>query len=93
MIPERFAEVENQRFAFVHIDVDLYQLTRDSIEFFYPCLNPGGILLLTIMDSGRVQATAAADEFFADKDEAVANLPTGQGGRKGGGRLVGGQAP
>ena len=79
-IPERFAEVENQRFAFVHIDVDLYQPTRDSIEFFYPRLNPGGILLLD--DYGFRScpgATAAADEFFTDKDEAVANLPTGQG--------------
>ena len=75
-----FAEVENQRFAFVHIDVDLYQPTRDSIEFFYPRLNPGGILLLD--DYGFRScpgATAAADEFFTDKDEAVANLPTGQG--------------
>lgn len=79
-IPERFAEVAERRFAFVHVDVDLYQPTRDSIEFFYPRLNPGGILILD--DYGFRScpgATAAADEFFADKPEAIANLPTGQG--------------
>ena len=44
-IPERFREVESLRFSFVHVDVDLEQPTRDSLEFFYPRLSPGGVLL------------------------------------------------
>jgi len=40
-IPNRFAEVEDRTFAFVHIDVDLYEPTRDSLEFFYPRLSLG----------------------------------------------------
>ena len=33
-IPERFSEVQALTFSFVHIDVDLYQPTLDSIAFF-----------------------------------------------------------
>ena len=31
-IPDRFHEVESKKFAFVHIDVDLYQPTLDSLN-------------------------------------------------------------
>ncbi|MBL4590407.1 MAG: class I SAM-dependent methyltransferase [Phycisphaerales bacterium] len=44
-IPERFDEVGDAQFSFVHVDVDLYEPTLASIEFFYPRLVPGGILL------------------------------------------------
>jgi len=43
-IPETFAGLENERFAFVHIDVDLYQPVKDSLNFFYERLAPGGII-------------------------------------------------
>jgi len=43
-IPERFAEVADKNFAFVHIDVDIYAPTRDSLEFFYPRLAKGGFI-------------------------------------------------
>ena len=33
-IPDRFEEVESRKFSFVHIDVDLYEPTQDSLEFF-----------------------------------------------------------
>jgi hypothetical protein len=35
-IPERFVGVENRRFCFAHVDVDLYGPTKASLEFFYP---------------------------------------------------------
>lgn len=41
-IPDRFEEVKDQKFSFVHIDVDLYKPTLDSLEFFYPRLAGGG---------------------------------------------------
>jgi O-methyltransferase len=80
-IPTRFDEVAERRFSFVHIDVDLYQPTRDSLEFFYPRLTPGGILLCD--DYGYHTcpgARQAFDEFIADKPEqSVIHVPTGQG--------------
>jgi len=44
-IPTRFVEVEERGFSFVHIDVDLYDPIKDSIEFFYPRLVEGGLMV------------------------------------------------
>jgi O-methyltransferase len=80
-IPTRFDEVAERRFSFVHVDVDLYGPTRDSLEFFYPRLTAGGILLCD--DYGYHTcpgARRAFDEFISDKpEETVVHLPTGQG--------------
>jgi len=45
-VPERFNEVKDLRFSFVYIDVDLYQPARDSLEFFYPRMLKGGIIMI-----------------------------------------------
>ena len=79
-IPDRFADVRGKQFAFVHIDVDLYQPTFDSLNFFYPRLLPGALILLD--DHGFAScpgARAAAIDFFQDKPEPVMDMPTGQG--------------
>ena len=78
-IPERFPEVEDLQFRLVHIDVDLYEPTRDSIEFFFPRLVPGGVLLLD--DHGVMScpgARKAATEYFAKTGDPIVELPTGQ---------------
>lgn len=79
LIPERFPEVADRTFAFVHIDVDLYQPTRDSLEFFYPRMTPGGVILLD--DHGLTTcpgATKAAEEYMAGQRESLVLLTTGQ---------------
>ena len=79
-IPERFGEVAEAKFAFVHIDVDLMQPTRDSVAFFYSRLSEGGILLCD--DYGFTTcpgATRAVDEFLANKPEKMIRLPDGGG--------------
>lgn len=45
-IPEPFGAAENKRFAFVNLDLDLYQPTKDSLEFFFPRLNQGGVIVI-----------------------------------------------
>lgn len=79
-IPDRFAEVATRSFRLVHIDVDLYQPTRDSLEFFYPRLVKGGFI---VMDDYGFKtcpgAKQAADEFAATVGIGVLHLPTGQG--------------
>ncbi len=80
-IPDRFSEVADRQFSFVHIDVDLYQPTRDSLAFFYERTMPGGIIVCD--DYGSINcpgATKAFDEFLSDKQEQqVIQLTTGQG--------------
>jgi O-methyltransferase len=65
-IPTQFHEVIDRRFIWVHVDVDLYQPIRDSSEFFFPKLVPGGIMLFD--DYGYAQfpgAKKAVDEFVS----------------------------
>lgn len=64
-IPERFNEIESEEFIFVHIDVDLYRPTLDSLEFFYPRLIKGGVIVVD--DFGYTQfpgAKTSVEEFL-----------------------------
>jgi len=78
-IPETFGGLEDRRFAFVHVDVDLYRSTIDCCEFFYPRLAAGGIM---VFDDYGFPATrgmrVAVEEFFADRPEVPLALSTGQ---------------
>jgi O-methyltransferase len=79
-IPERFHEVENRTFSFVHIDVDLIDPTHESLVFFYPRMQPGGIIVCD--DYGLTTcpgATQAIDRFLAEKPEKMLVLPDGGG--------------
>ena len=78
-IPDRFGEIEDRKFALVHVDVDLYQPTKDTIEFFYSRLDPFGAMICDDYGSGSYPgAREAMDEFFADKPENIVELPQGQ---------------
>jgi O-methyltransferase len=78
-IPETFKGLENHRYAFVHIDVDIYQSNLDCCKYFYPRIVPGGMMLF---DEYAFAAAAgekqAVDEFFANKPEIPIVLVTGQ---------------
>ena len=75
-----FRALEREPFAFVHIDVDLYEPTKDSLEFFYPLLSPGGVLLCDDYGSTRCPgALKACDEFLADKPEKMIATSAGSG--------------
>lgn len=80
-IPDRFTEVEEQQFSFVHIDVDLYEPIKDSIDFFYPKLISGGIMVFD--DYGFTTqfpgAKKAVDEVLSSlKHSFFMALPSGQ---------------
>lgn len=77
-IPECFKDVTATAFAFVHIDVDLLQPTLDSLEYFYPQVADGGIMLFDDYGSTICPgATKCIDEFFADKPEKPISLSGG----------------
>ena len=79
-IPTTLEPVKDSRFAFVHIDVDLYQTTRDCLGFFYDRMVSGGVMVFD--DYGwlifRDSEKRAVDEFFAGKKEVPISLRTGQ---------------
>ena len=79
-IPERFQDIADRRFSFVHIDVDLADPTRESLAFFYPRMEAGGLIVCD--DYGMstcAGATQSIDLFLADKPEKMLTLPDGGG--------------
>ncbi|MFX1385152.1 MAG: TylF/MycF/NovP-related O-methyltransferase [Promethearchaeota archaeon] len=80
IIPETFKGLEVKKFAFVHIDVDLYEPAKDCCNFFYSKMVRGGIMIFD--DYGFQEyiysEKQAVDEFFSDKPESPISLRTGQ---------------
>jgi O-methyltransferase len=62
-IPSAFSEVAGRSFSFVHVDVDLYQPTLDSLEYFFPRLADGGAIITD--DYNWPGASKAFEEFCA----------------------------
>jgi hypothetical protein len=78
-VPQRFADVADATFSLVHLDLDLFQPTRDSLAFFYPRVSPGGVIVCDDYGSSYCPgAMKACDEFMRDKPEKILHLPTGQ---------------
>jgi O-methyltransferase len=79
-IPDRFSEVADIQIAFLHIDLDLLTPTLQTLQFFYPRVVPGGQIVSDDYGSAACPGVKQAmDAFFADKPEAIASLPSGQG--------------
>ena len=77
-IPEKFTMVSDVRFSLVHLDVDLYQPTHDSLIFFYPRMDVGGIIVCDDYGFDSCPgAKKALDNFFIDKEKII-KVPTGQ---------------
>lgn len=78
-IPETFLGLENNCYAFAHVDVDLYQSALDCCKYFYPRLVPGGVILFDEYGFAAARGEKdAVDEFLCDKPEFPITLPTGQ---------------
>ena len=76
-IPERFAEVKNLKFSFVHIDVDLYEPTTQTLEFFFPRLVNGGFIVCDDYNSLDFNgARKAWDNFFSKNKVSFNFAPT-----------------
>ena len=75
IFPKENSEViKNKKFSFVFLDVDVYQSTKDCLEFFYPRMNKGGIILTHDYFTIKNEPTGvkkAFDEFFKDKLEII----------------------
>jgi hypothetical protein len=73
LFPATATPIENLRFSFVHLDVDTHNSTCAGLEFFYPRLNPGGLLISH--DYMWVEGVRRAfDNFFAAKPEPLLEI-------------------
>jgi len=77
IFPKTAEPVKNKSFAFVHLDVDLYNSTLECLKFFYPRMVRGGVILSH--DYSTLPGVKKAfDEFFVGKMELVLELSTSQ---------------
>jgi O-methyltransferase len=77
VFPASAAGLRDQKFALVHLDVDLQGSTLAGLEFFYDRMLPGGIIISH--DYSILPGVAAAmNDFLRDKSEALIELPTTQ---------------
>ena len=78
-IPAAFAQLPDERWSFVHVDVDLFQPTLRCLEYFHQRLLPGGIIVcddyVTPFYPG---AMLAWDEFCAQRGLHFLILDSGQ---------------
>jgi hypothetical protein len=76
LFPATALPVEKTKFSFVHLDIDIYSSTKACIEFFYPRMVKGGIIISHDYHADGVRK--AFDDFFKDKSEKIAELPMSQ---------------
>lgn len=83
LFPDSAADFQALPFSFVHVDTDFYQSVRDCIEWFYPRLSEGGIMVFddyqwpncpgvqrALKDTGmHYQPTRAKHQAFVIKKE------------------------
>jgi O-methyltransferase len=77
MFPDSITqEMRDDRFSFVSIDCDIYEPIRQGLKFFWPRMQPGGIIFIHDYSSGYWPgATKAVDEFCAEEGVAGCVLP------------------
>jgi len=77
--PETAKGLENEAFALVNIDADLYLPTMEGLKFFYPRLSPGGVIFVHDYNHNWSGARKAIDEFAGTISEGIIELPDWQG--------------
>lgn len=68
-IPERFDEVKDRKFAFVNIDVDVYEPTKDSFQYFFSRLSSGGMIVCDDYNMTRFSGAKKAIDECVKKHE------------------------
>jgi Macrocin-O-methyltransferase (TylF) len=72
---ESLVRRKSETFSFVHLDCDIYESYAACLNFFYPRLSDGGIMLFDeYNDKGWPGANRAVDEFFAGRPEKPQSL-------------------
>ena len=80
-IPEIFHQIPKppDSIVYMHVDVNSTKPTIDSLEYFFPKLVNGGVILFDDYGWNNHKDTKhAVDEFFKNKPGHLMHLPTAQ---------------
>jgi O-methyltransferase len=69
--PETTKGLDDELFALVSIDADLYNPTLSGLQFFYPRLPPGGVIIVHDYNYKWEGARRAVDEFAQNIPESL----------------------
>lgn len=62
--------VASKQFSLVHLDCDIYDSVKEALEFFYPRMLSGGIIVFDdYAEPNCPGAKLAVDQFFQDKPQ------------------------
>ncbi|MBC8319416.1 MAG: class I SAM-dependent methyltransferase [Bacteroidetes bacterium] len=61
--PDTTEYIINEKFALVNMDADLYNPTKAGLEFFYPRLSPGGVIIIHDYNPEWPGIMKAVDDF------------------------------
>jgi O-methyltransferase len=62
-------QIQGKKLAFVHLDLDVYQSTKDAFEYIWPQVVAGGIVAFD--DYGMISACAGIEKFVNEiRDDA-----------------------
>jgi hypothetical protein len=79
-VPETLSTVSIDQVCYLSIDMNIAAPERAAIEFIWPKLVSGGVVVLDHYGwLGHVQQAKALDEFAAQQGVRILSLPTGQG--------------
>ena len=77
--PETTLSLEYERFALVHLDADLYVPTLEALKFFYPKMNPGGVIIIHDYNHTWDGIPKAVNTFVENIPESIIELMDWQG--------------
>ena len=73
--PETAFDLEDEKYALVHIDAGLYEPTFKGIQYFYPRMSKGGVIIVTGYEDGQKMSVRAAIEDLEAKYGAFLITP------------------
>jgi O-methyltransferase len=77
--PDTTKGLEGELFSFVQIDADLYAPTKSALEFFYPRLSAGGVIIVHDYNHNWDGIPKAIEGFLKTIPESIIELSDWQG--------------
>lgn len=73
--PETAYDLEAEKYALVHIDTGLYAPTYAGIQYFFPRMNKGGVILVSGYEDGKRESVRLAIQDLEKKYGAFLMFP------------------
>ncbi len=77
--PETTKGLMDQQYAFIHLDADLYAPSMAALEYFYPKMSPGGVIMIHDYNHSWPGLRKAVDEFLNQIPESLTPVSDWQG--------------